>query len=715
MHNKENQFPRILEEFPAHSYNDWREAAEALLNGVPFEKALLTKSIEGFDIQPIYTTADVESLSTLDAMPGMGSRVRGSCYSGNCVNSWLVSQELYAETPEAFNALARHCIERGQDELNILLDGPTTIGIDPDHASLGDVGNRGVSLATVADWEKALEGIPVDRVSLYVRCGLSALSTGAQLFAALKQKGLAHSSVRGCFESDPLTGACELGVIPASMEKLLDETAELTAFASKNCPLLQTIGVQGSSIHNAGGTATQELASILSSGVFYLREMQKRSLAVTDVAAHIRLSVSLGTDYFMEIAKLRALRIVWMQVLESFGVPSESIKIHIHARTGAFSQTQADPYVNMLRATTEAFAAVVGGCDSLHVSPFDEVIRKPDLFSHRIARNVQIILREECDLTRTIDPAGGSSYVEWLTAKLAKEAWKLFQDFEARGGMLSCLKSGIIQGMVDSTYATRQKSIAQRRQVIVGCNMYPNTGEVPLAVGNSAGSIKESLVAKIANYRISGGGARNAKAINLLNVLMNADHGNRMAAAIDASASGATLGEITRVIRKDEKRECIISAIASRRASAGYEELRQSSIAYASLNGSAPQILQINYGMSRKYRLRADWTAAFFQVAGFFVKDDVDFMDFDAIRSAVVSTDAKTAVIVSTDDDYLQCVPQIAQLVKSVRPDLYLIVAGMAGENEAAWRQAGIDDFVNVRVNNYEFNHLLLKKAGAII
>ncbi|MDP2717773.1 MAG: acyl-CoA mutase large subunit family protein, partial [Candidatus Micrarchaeota archaeon] len=331
-------------------------------------------------------------------------------------------------------------------------------GHDPDWVKPGEEEIGGLSIATLQDLDRALEGINLETTSLFIRSGSSAMPLASLLVALVRKRGQDPKILRGCIEMDPLGVLSHEGRLPQSLTGAYREMAALTMWARKNAPELQTICVHTRAWHESGGGAAQELAFGLATGVEYLRRLLDRGLFINDVAPRIRFAMTVGNQFFMEIAKLRAARMVWSQAVEAFGGNEAAQRLHIHGRTSLRNKTVYDPHVNILRGTVEAFAAVLGGCDSLQVGAFDEVIRAPDDFSRRLARNTQLILAKECNLTSFIDPAGGSWYVEKLTNELAQRAWALFQQVESRGGMALAMEKGFVQGDINHAALERQKA-----------------------------------------------------------------------------------------------------------------------------------------------------------------------------------------------------------------------------------------------------------------
>ena len=701
---------RLLEEFPAHTYAEWKEAAIQLLKGRSFEKTLITPTYEGFDLEPIYTRESVGDLSHLNEPPGMGSQVRGSRLEGFLEAGWLVSQELSAPTPAELNRMALKELENGQNELNLWLDKPSREGRDPEPEDKA-VGVCGVSLSTVGDLEEVLKGIHPEMISLYLRTGLAGPAVFAILAAWQESKGLDGDNLSGCLGIDPVGWLTETGKLPGDAGAGLDSVADLCRESFRRMPRMQVFDVQGHSYHNGGASSVQEAAAVLATGVFYLKEMEKRGIPAGETARRMRLSVSIGGNFFLEIAKLRALRLLWNRVLESFEVPADDRKLHLHARTGLWNKTVFDPYVNMLRTTTEAFSAVVGGCDSLHVGPFDEIIRESDPFSRRIARNTHAILAEECGMRQVIDPAGGSWAVETLTDKMAQASWEQFQQIEAQGGILEVLQSGYLQEQVKAVRAEKMKAIQRRKDVIIGTNTYPNATEKLLTrTGIDYPSARRERIDALRSWKST---RKEATVQGALKKAVQADGVDRITAMIEAAGCGGTLGELMQVLATEET-ALQAEPILLQRAAEEFEALRRAAGALSAA-GKPTLIHQLNMGPSRRYRIRADWTSSFFQVGGFKVLNEEDFTDQEAALQALKASGAKVAVITSDDETYASVVEPLAAAVKGLDPSFTVIVAGAPGEHEERWRKAGVDDFVHVRVNTYTFNRSLLEAMGAVL
>jgi methylmalonyl-CoA mutase len=713
-HHQE-QPDRLLTEFPYPTYEAWRQAAEQTLKGAPFEKRLITKTYEGIDLQPLYRQEDVADRPHLNSFPGFNPYVRGGETAGYVLEPWLVCQELPYSTPEEFNAALRHDLQRGQTAINLLLDRATLRGQDPDEAQVGDVGRDGLSVAMVDDLAKALEGIDLEHTPIYVQASSAAQPTTALLMALVRRQGKSTAKLAGGIEMDPLGILAREGVFPRSIPGAYDRMAELMTWAKTHAPKLTLVTVHGQPYHDGGGHAVQELAFVLATAVEYIREMLARHLTIDEVAPRLRCSFSIGANYFMEVAKLRAARMLWAKVLAAFGGNEAPQQLTLHGRTSAWDKTAYDPYVNMLRATTEAFAGVVGGVDSLHVSPFDEAIRLPDEFSRRIARNTQIILQQGSHLTRVIDPAGGSWYVEKLTDQMAHKAWQLFQEVEKQGGMFKALQAGFPQAQVAQTAAQRAASLAQRRDILVGINQYPNLKEKPLEVTPlDYEGLHQKRAKQVAQHRTALGNTQNTIVLDKLTQILNAPTDQTTEAAIEAALAGATLGEIARTLRTGDDTPTTVQAIRIHRAAEAFEALRRAAEAYQAKTGLRPRAFLANMGPIVQHKARADYVTGFLQVGGFEVLGNDGFATVETAAQSALASGAPMVVICSTDETYPDLVPPLAQAIKAAKPDTLVVLAGYPTDHAAAFKAAGVDDFIHVRANLYETLANFQQKLGVV-
>ncbi|NJK78948.1 MAG: methylmalonyl-CoA mutase [Chloroflexaceae bacterium] len=705
---------RFFAEFPYPAYETWRAEVESTLKGAAFERKLIKKTYEGISTLPLYRPEDVAHLSHITSLPGFAPFVRGTRAAGYLPQPWLIAQELPYALPTEFNKALHADLERGQTAVNLPLDVASRTGHDPDQAAVGAVGLAGVSIASVDDLAEALEGVDLTQVPIFIQAGASGLGITTLLVALLRRQGRAVAQVRGAIGGDPLGTLAATGSLPTTLERAYAELAALTIWACDHAPNLATIEVQATFYHDAGGHAVQELAYAMATGVEYIRAMLARGLSIDDVAPRMRFAFAVGSNFFMEIAKLRAARLVWSRIVAAFGGSAESQKLAMHARTSRWNKTQSDPYVNMLRTTTEAFAAAMGGCDSMHVGCFDEVIRLPDEFARRIARNTQIILQQECLFTDVIDPAGGAWYIEHLTDEVARMGWALFQEIEKAGGMLAALQAGTPQQQIAATASERIKSLATRKDILVGTNMYPNLKEKPLELHEpDYAALHRTRAAQLAEHRTHDDTADHTTTLDKLAQMLTAAPDQLVATAIAAAQAGATLGELTRTLRTEQAGAPIsVTPLRMQRGSELFEGLRAAAEAHLQQHGERPQVFLATMGPLVQHKARADFAQAFLEVGGFGVQYPHGFDTAEAAAQAALASGAPIVVICSTDETYPDLVAPITQQIKATNPAVRVVLAGYPQDQVEAHKAAGVDDFVHLRANVYQTLQQLQQQIG---
>ncbi|MBE6414027.1 MAG: methylmalonyl-CoA mutase [Verrucomicrobiaceae bacterium] len=681
---------RLFSEFKPATYEEWYAEAVKLLKGAPFDKKMYTKTPEGITLKPIYNRADVDFEPSL---PGYGDYVRGTKVDGNKVEPWLVSQELSAGTPSQFNKKILEALNKGQTSIEIVLDDASANAVDADKSEVCKVGRKGLSISCAEDFKVALKGVETECVEINIHTQSAAADILAALCAANEGKQL-----KGGIYFDPMGVLAANGKLNRSMKCAFDEMAEMVKFCSKNMKNFGVIGVDTMPYSSAGASAVQELAAAMATAVAYIRAMLERGLDINDVAPLVRFRFSSGSNFFMEIAKFRAARTLWAKVVEQFGGNEDARKIKMNARTAIYNKTIFDPYVNMLRTTTEAFAGVIGGADSMTVGAFDEIIRDSDEFSERIARNQQVILAEECNLADVVDPAGGSYYVEILTKEVAQKTWETFVKIEEQGGMLDALKAGFVQDEIAKVAADKKKMIDGRRNSVVGTNNYANLSETLLEKGEcKCKAVFEERSAEVAKL-----------------VKDVAVAGSSMEALIDAAKQGAGISALQKAVCKCNASE-EVKALDIRRAVEHFEAIRMASMDFKAKTGSAPKIFLATMGPLVQHKIRADFIRGFFEVGGFEVVYPNGFASADEAAKAFADSGCKYAVICSTDDTYPELVPAVTKAIKAAKADSVVYMAGIpAADFEASYKEAGLDGAVNIKSNNYETLKAVLTDLGVL-
>ncbi|MCG3205047.1 MAG: Methylmalonyl-CoA mutase [Elusimicrobia bacterium] len=689
-----------MSDFDPVSYETWRALVEKDLKGVSFEKKLVSSTFEGIPLKPLYTASDLEGITTLQSFPGFPPYIRGGRASGYTEKGWEISQEMDFSSAAEFNEAARNSVERGLTALNVVLDKATRNGHDPDWAEPGEVGVGGLSIATIEDLDRALAGIDLSKTSLFIRSGSSAMPIAALLMALVRRRGQNPENLRGCIEMDPLGVISHEGGLPQSLEGSYREMSVLTRWAQEKSPKLQTICVHTRAWHESGGHAVQELAFGLATGVEYLRAMMDHHLPINDVAPRLRFAMTVGNQFFMEISKLRALRMLWSQVVSTLGGDESAQRLHIHARTSHRNKTVYDPTVNLLRGTVEAFAAVLSGVDSLQVGAFDETFRTPDDFSRRLARNTQLILEKESNLTPFIDPAGGSFYLEKLSHQLAHASWELFQKVEAIGGMTQALRKGFVQDEIEKVQKERCQAVATRKSVIVGTTKYANPQEKKSSQmkGDSA-AFQLKRRQQIISYRTQSEDIANQAVLQQLEHIVESQDQAVFEACVAAIEKGATLGEVTRSIRISDTPLKSIRSVKLERSAQPFERLRDAVESIGEKRSQPLTVFLATMGPASQHRARADFSRDFFEVAGFKVIYPKGFETPEKALAAAAEAKSSIVVICSTDETYPHLVPPLVEGLKNRVPGVRVVLAGYPAEQVEGFKKLGVDEFIHLKAN----------------
>ena len=701
-------FPDVpLDEFTPPTDEEWKAACEALLKGAPFEKKMFTKTYEGITFDPMYTRKHTEDILPKGVMPGMGDYLRGVDAAGYIGKPWGIAQACDETLPAENNELLRHEHDKGATIYHIVLDTASRTGVDARQAEA--VGDTGTSVTTVEDMHVLLTGLDLAKFPLYVYAGTNAVPLLALVAAARRASGEDMAEVRGIVGADPIGALVADGKLPASLDAHYDSLAAAARWATVNAPHLRTVFVRSDVYSNGGANDVQEVASVLATATAYLRALCERGLTIDEAASQIAFAFSMGANFFLQIAKLRAVRPLWAQIVGAFGGSAEAQKMRIHARPALFFKTIYDPYVNMLRNTTEIFSGVVGGIDSFESAPFDEPIRKGDEFSRRIARNVQIMLQEEFGLLQPIDPAGGSWAVETLTRQMKEKIWAEFQRIEKEGGIIAALRAGSLQESVAAVLAARFKNADLRRDRIVGNNMYPNMTETLLETrAEDTAALKAQRTADIDAYLSDIDVKHRDEALASLRQAHSVDN------AVEAALAGATIAELMTAVTEGNGAETV-TAIAPHRWSERFEALRQRTEEYKAEKNDNVKIFLANMGPIPQHKARADFTTGFLQVGAFEVLGNDGFKTVEEAANAARASGADAVVICSTDATYPEIVPALAPKLHEVLPKARVFLAGAAPKDLLeTYKEAGIDEYISVRANCYEILESLQKQKGMI-
>lgn len=610
---------KLFDMFPECSYEEWRAKVEADLKGADFNKKLVWRTNEGFNVEPVYRAENIADFKTVDTLPGEYPYVRGT----RTDNDWLIRQEVLADTPAEANAIAKEIITKGI----------TSLGFN-------------VALESEADVKALLDGIDIKKFELNFKCcPRKAVSLAKVLVDYLRNNGLLND-FHGSIDFNPMRRALKHGTeFPGDIKALSLELLDVV----KIVPELRVFAVDSFMFCDAGAYIFQELGYALAWGAEWLSMLTDTGVKADDVARRIKFNMGVSSNYFMEIAKFRAARMVWAQIVEQYKPESKlSSKMLCHAVTSRFNQTIYDAHVNLLRSQTETMSAALAGVDSITTVPFDVPYKKPDAFSERIARNQQFLLKEESHLDKVVDPAGGSYYVETLTVSLAKEAWKLFLDVEEKGGFLACINDNSIQDAVNATAEKRHVDVARRKEILLGTNQYPN--------------INETAAQKIETTGCSCG----------------CHHGE---------------GE------SENK------GLSSKRAASDFEALRLETEA----SSHRPKVFMLTIGNLAMRLARAQFSTNFFGCAGYEIIDNLGFNTVEEGVDAALEKNADVIVLCSSDDEYAALAPEA---YKYLDGRAMFVVAGAPACMDDL-KAVGINDFIHVRCNVLEtlqsFNAKLLK------
>ncbi|MGH6888606.1 MAG: methylmalonyl-CoA mutase [Rhizomicrobium sp.] len=508
---------------------------------------LVWHTAEGFDVKPLYTDADLEGLEGHDSLPGIAPFLRGvraTMYGGR---PWTIRQYAGFSTAEESNAFYRRNLAAGQMGLSVAFDLATHRGYDSDHPRVaGDVGKAGVAIDSVEDMKILFAGIPLDRMSVSMTMNGAVIPVLANFIVAAEEQGVPPEKLSGTIQNDVLKEFMVRNTYIYPPEPSMRIVADIVAFAAERMPKFNSISISGYHMHEAGATAVQELAFTLADGMEYVRAALSRGLPVDSFAPRLSFFFGIGMNFFMEIAKLRASRVLWSRIMRDFGARKpESQMLRTHCQTSGVSLTAQDPYNNIVRTAYEALSAVLGGTQSLHTNAFDEAIALPTEMSARVARNTQLILQHETQVTRTVDPLGGSYYVEALTHSLVTHAKALIAEVESMGGMTRATVAGVPKLRIEEAAARRQARIDRREDVIVGVNRFEPEHETRVEVRDiDNAAVRAQQIGRLGRVKRDRDSATLERSLAALRSGASGN-GNLLALAIDAARARATVGEIS--------------------------------------------------------------------------------------------------------------------------------------------------------------------------
>ena len=527
--------------------NRWKTLANKELKDKTID-SLNWLTPEDITIKPLYTENDLENINHLNELPGLDSYSRGPRATMYAGRPWTVRQYAGFSTAEESNAFYRKNLEAGQKGISVAFDLPTHRGYDSDHSRvLGDVGKAGVAIDSVEDMKILFSNIPLDKMSVSMTMNGAVIPIMANFIVAADEQGVAKSSLTGTIQNDILKEFMVRNTYIYPPEPSMRIVSDIIEYTSKEMPKFNSISISGYHMHEAGANLVQELAFTLADGKEYVKAALSKGMDIDAFAGRLSFFFAIGMNFFMEVAKLRAARILWSKIMKEFNPkkPSSSL-LRVHCQTSGVSLQEKDPYNNIVRTSYEALAATLGGTQSLHTNAFDEAMGLPTEFSSRIARNTQLIMQEELGITKVIDPLAGSYYVENLTNELTQKAWELIQEVENLGGMTEAVSAGLPKSRIEESAAKKQAAIDQGLEVIVGVNKYKPKDHENVEILNVDNiSVRKSQIDRLNQIRATRDNNICQKKLEDLENICRNKSGNILEFAVDAARNRATVGEIS--------------------------------------------------------------------------------------------------------------------------------------------------------------------------
>ncbi|HMF04908.1 MAG TPA: methylmalonyl-CoA mutase [Acidimicrobiia bacterium] len=668
-------------DFPRKSLEEWRALADKEVKGDVDRLRWVTP--EGIEVDPLYTSADLEDLEAVDTLPGFEPFVRGIRATMYANRSWTIRQYAGFSTAEESNAFYRRNLAAGQMGLSVAFDLATHRGYDSDHPRVaGDVGMAGVAIDSVEDMKLLFDGIPLDKMSVSMTMNGAVLPVLAGYVVAGEEQGVGQDRLSGTIQNDVLKEFMVRNTYIYPPEPSMRIVTDIIEYSAKHMPRFNLISISGYHMQEAGATAVQELAFTIADGIEYVRAATDRGLDIDAFADRLSFFFAIGMNFFMEVAKLRAARLLWAKLIRQFGPTKPgSMMLRTHCQTSGVSLTEHDPYNNVVRTAYEALAAVLGGTQSLHTNSFDEALALPSEFSARIARNTQLILAEETGITHVVDPLGGSYYVEALTHSLAHEAQKLIDEVDELGGMTKAVESGMPKLRIEEAAARRQARVDRGEEVVVGVNKYQpeNENDVDIrAVDNTA--VREQQIARLRRLRESRDDARVQEALQRLTDGAAGD-ANLLELSIEAVRARATVGEISDALEQVFSRHrATIRSISGVYGSAyegdeGYERIRREIDEFAKTEGRRPRMLVVKMGQDGHDR-GAKVIATAFADIGFDVDVGPLFQTPEEAARDAVENDVHVVGVSSQAAGHRTLVPELVQELRKQGGDDILVVCG---------------------------------------
>jgi methylmalonyl-CoA mutase len=674
----------------------WLAAAAKSLGGATAD-SLTWHTPDGIAVKALYTAADIAGLPATDTLPGFAPYVRGPQPTMYAQRPWTIRQYAGFSTAEESNAFYRRNLEGGGQGVSVAFDLATHRGYDSDHPRVvGDVGKAGVAVDSVEDMKTLFDGIPLDRVSVSMTMNGAVLPVLAGYIVAAEEQGVAQDKLAGTIQNDILKEFMVRNTYiypPAPSMRII---ADIIGYTAKHMPRFNSISISGYHMQEAGATQTLELALTLADGKEYVRTALAAGMDVDDFAGRLSFFFGIGMNFYLEIAKLRAARLLWYRIMQGFAPKNpKSSMLRTHCQTSGWSLTEQDPYNNVVRTAFEAMAAVFGGTQSLHTNSFDEAIALPTDFSARIARNTQLILQEETNVTRVIDPWAGSYLMERLTQDMADQAWAIIEEVEAMGGMTKAVESGWAKLRIEQCAAEKQARIDRGEDVIVGVNKYRLAAEEPIEIreiDNTA--VREAQVRRLHELRARRDTKVVTAALEALTEAARTGRGNLLDLSIKATRARATVGEISDALEKVYGRyrartESVSGVYGAVFASdAPWQQLKGEIERFAAEEGRRPRLMVAKLGQDGHDR-GAKIIATGFSDLGFDVDIGPLFQTPEEAARQAIENDVHVVGVSTLAAGHKTLVPQlIAALRAQGAEDIIVVVGGVVPAQDYEFLQS---------------------------
>jgi methylmalonyl-CoA mutase len=669
---------------PHQKPEDWQKLASKEARGRPLDE-LNWLTPEGIVVKPLYTAEDLDHIAHLDSLPGFPPYVRGpkaTMYTGR---PWTVRQYAGFSTAEESNAFYRENLAAGQTGLSVAFDLATHRGYDSDHPRVvGDVGKAGVAIDTVEDMKVLFDQIPLEKMSVSMTMNGAVLPIMAMYIVAAEEQGVSPDRLAGTLQNDILKEFMVRNTYIYPPEPSMRIVADIIAYTAERMPKFNSVSISGYHMLEAGATSVQELGFTLADGIEYVRAALGNGLKVDQFAPRLSFFFGIGMNFFMEVAKLRAARLLWSSLMQELFSPEDpkSLMLRTHCQTSGVSLTSRDPYNNIIRTTVEAMASVLGGTQSLHTNSFDEALALPTPFSAHIARNTQLVLQEETGITNVVDPLAGSYYVESLTASLTAEARQLIDEVEALGGMTRAVESGMPKMRIEQAAALRQARIDRGQEVVVGVNKYQRDDEPKIEIrdiDNTA--VRSGQIERLGHVRKERDSSACQARLDALTAAAEGREENLLVLAVDAARARASVGEISDALEKVYGRHrAVIHSVSGIYGSAyegdsGFMEIQEKIEVFAREEGRRPRILIAKLGQDGHDR-GAKVIATAFADIGFDVDIGPLFQTPEEAAQHAIENDVHVVGVSSQAAGHKTLVPQLLASLKKHGADEIIVVCG---------------------------------------